>query len=148
MVRALYRASEAGVAIEAVVRGICTLRPGVPGLSGNIRVTSILGRFLEHARIYAFDNAGEPEYFIGSADLRPRNLRRRIEVLVPIHDAHCRDYLDRLLEHELNDPTGWALGSDGRYAGPAGSIGDAASTQQLLIDGRVTEGEERWLPAL
>ncbi len=137
VVRAFYRASQAGVEIDLVVRGICTLRPGVPGLSERIRVRSILGRFLEHARIYSFGNGGEPEYWIGSADLRPRNLRRRIEVLAPIGDPDCRRRLDALLELDLRDPTAWVLGPDGKYARPAAAVGDAASAQQTLLDGTV-----------
>src|SRR5207247_1841276 len=90
VIAALYRASQAGASVELVVRGICMLRPGVPGLSERIRVTSILGRFLEHARIYHFENGGAAEYYIGSADWRPRNLRRRIEVAVPVRDAAAR----------------------------------------------------------
>ncbi len=134
VVRAFYRASQAGVEIDLVVRGICTLRPGVPGLSERIRVRSILGRFLEHARIYSFGNGGSPEYYIGSADLRPRNLRRRIEVLAPIGDEGCRRRLDALLELDLRDPTAWLLGSDGKYARPAAAVGDPASAQQTLLD--------------
>jgi polyphosphate kinase len=134
VVRAFYRASQAGVEVDLVVRGICTLRPGVPGLSERIRVRSILGRFLEHARIYSFGNGGEPEYWIGSADLRPRNLRRRIEVLAPILDEGCRRRLDALLELDLRDPTAWLLGPDGKYARPAAAVGDPASAQQTLLD--------------
>jgi polyphosphate kinase len=134
VVRAFYRASQAGVEIDLVVRGICTLRPGVPGLSDRVRVRSILGRFLEHARIYSFGNGGEPEYWIGSADLRPRNLRRRIEVLAPILDEGCRRRLDALLELDLRDPTAWLLGPDGKYARPAAAVGDPASAQQTLLD--------------
>lgn len=115
IVAALYRASQAGVKVDLIVRGFCTLRPGVPGLSERIRVVSILGRFLEHARIYAFENGGNPEYYIGSADWRPRNLRRRIEVVTPVSDpAACRR-LDRLLTTELEDPLAWELRSDGSY---------------------------------
>jgi polyphosphate kinase len=132
VVRALYAASQAGVEIDLLVRGICTLRPGVPGLSERIRVRSTLGRFLEHARIYHFGNAGEPEYFIASADWRPRNLRRRVEVAVPISDPAARAYLDAVLSLELSDPTGWILGPDGTYAAPAATVGDPRSAQQVL----------------
>ncbi len=116
VVQALCRASQAGVAIELVVRGICTLAPGVPGVSDRIRVVSLLGRFLEHARVFHFANAGDPEYFIGSADLRPRNLRRRVEVLVPVRAPALRARLDRILDLELHDEGAWELGSDGGYA--------------------------------
>jgi len=115
VIQALYRASQAGVDVDLVVRGICTLRPGVPGLSERIRVVSILGRFLEHARIYHFGNGGVDEYYIGSADWRPRNLRRRVEVVAPVFDAAARAQLDRILEAELADPTAWLLSADGSY---------------------------------
>ena len=116
IIRALYRASQAGVAVELVVRGTCMLRPGVPGLSERIRVVSLLGRFLEHGRIYHFANAGEPEYYIGSADWRPRNLRRRVEVITPVRDPAARARLDGILERELADATAWTLESDGSYS--------------------------------
>jgi polyphosphate kinase len=115
VIGALYGASQAGVAVDLVVRGICMLRPGIPGLSERIRVVSVLGRFLEHARIYQFANAGEPEYYIGSADWRPRNLRRRIEVVAPVDDAAARARLDGILDRELADPDAWTLESDGTY---------------------------------
>jgi polyphosphate kinase len=115
IIAALYRASQAGAQVDLIVRGICSLRPGVPGLSERIRVLSILGRFLEHARIYIFDNAGQPDYFIGSADWRPRNLSRRIEVVTPVRDAAARERLERILTAELEDPTAWVLESDGSY---------------------------------
>ncbi len=115
IVSALYRASQAGVAVDLVVRGICTLRPGVVGLSERIRVTSAVGRFLEHARIYHFANAGEDEYYIGSADWRPRNLRRRVEVVAPVRDPRCRARLDEILTTELDDPAAWELDADGSY---------------------------------
>jgi polyphosphate kinase len=126
LVAALYRASQAGVDIELVIRGICTLRPGVVGLSERIRVVSILGRFLEHARIYRFRNAGEPEYFIGSADWRPRNLRRRVEVVAPVLNSAARKRLDALLDKELSDPDGWELLADGSYARPESAVPKAS----------------------
>ena len=116
VIQALYRASQAGVAIDLIVRGMCTLRPGVQGLSERIRVVSILGRFLEHARIYHFANGGdEPEYYIGSADWRPRNLRRRVEVMTPVFDAAARATLDSLLTKELAAHDAWMLRPDGGY---------------------------------
>jgi polyphosphate kinase len=125
VIAALYRASAAGVRIDLLVRGVCTLRPGVPGLSENIRVFSILGRFLEHARIFAFANAGDPEYFIGSADWRPRNLRKRVEVVAPVRDPESRRRLDRILDAQVADPDAWLLQPDGSYmrSGDAGDPG-------------------------
>ncbi|HEY6827487.1 MAG TPA: polyphosphate kinase 1, partial [Gemmatimonadaceae bacterium] len=128
IVRALYRASRDGVEVDLVVRGICTLRPGVPELSERIRVVSIVGRFLEHSRIYRFANGGDPRYFIGSADLRPRNLRRRVELLAPISDGRQRRMLDDLLARYVSDPTGWDLQGDGTYKRRSGGIG----TQEAL----------------
>ena len=115
VVRALCRASQAGVTIDLIIRGICTLRPGVAGLSDQVRVVSVVGRFLEHSRIYRFANGGDAEYFIGSADLRPRNLRRRVEVLVPVHGAEHRARLDGILAQYLGDATAWELRSDGTF---------------------------------
>ncbi len=112
---ALYEASQAGVEIDLIVRGICSLRPRVQGLSENIRVVCVLGRFLEHSRVYHFGNAGEDEYFIGSADLRTRNLRRRVEVVAPVLDPDCQRKLDELLETQLNDPLAWELCADESY---------------------------------
>jgi polyphosphate kinase len=115
VVQALYRASRAGVTIDLVVRGVCILRPGVPGHSDGIRVVSRLGRFLEHARIYHFGNGGAEEYCIGSADWRPRNLRRRVEVVAPVTDPTARATLDEMLTRELTDPDRWVLEADGSY---------------------------------
>jgi polyphosphate kinase len=115
IVRALHRASSAGVRIDLVVRGICTLRPAVPGQSDRIRIVSVVGRFLEHSRIYRFTNGGDAEYFIGSSDLRPRNLRRRVELLVPVTDAGQRSRLDRLLTLYVEDATAWELARNGAY---------------------------------
>jgi len=115
VIGALYRAAQAGVEVDLVVRGICMLRPGIPGLSERIRVVSVLGRFLEHARIYHFANAGAPEYYIGSADWRPRNLRRRVEVITPVDDPAARARLDRVLALDLAERDAWRLESDGSY---------------------------------
>jgi len=132
VLEALYRASQAGVRIELSVRGICSLRPGVPGLSDNIRVVSVLGRFLEHGRVYCFGNGGDAEYYIGSADWRSRNLRRRVEVVTPVLDPALKARLDRVLEAELNDPSAWRLLSDGTYERPAGPRGPGVQEQLLL----------------
>ena len=115
MIAALYRASRAGVRIELIVRSICALRPGVAGLSENVRVFSILGRYLEHARIWRFANGGDPEHYIGSADWRTRNLSRRVEVVAPVRDPAHRARLDAILRAQLNDPDAWELGADGTY---------------------------------
>lgn len=104
MIQTLYRASQAGVKIDLLVRGICCLRPGLEGLSENIRVISILGRFLEHSRIYYFQNAGEEEIYLGSADLMPRNLNRRVEVIFPVEDPKIvRHIHDDILQTYLSD---------------------------------------------
>lgn len=121
VVRRLYAASAAGVEIDLVVRGICSLRPGVPGLSERIRVRSVLGRFLEHSRVYAFENGGEWEYYIGSADWRARNLRRRVEVVAPVLDRDARARLRDLIDADLSDPRAWVLRSDGAYQREAGA---------------------------
>ena len=113
--KALYRASQAAVEVDLVVRSICTLRPGVVGLSERIRVRSILGRFLEHSRIYRFENGGQSEYYIGSADWRARNLRKRVEVVVPVDDPAARDVLRNILESQLRDPRAWILRPDGVF---------------------------------
>jgi polyphosphate kinase len=120
VIEALYRAAEAGVEIDLIVRGICCLRPGVPGLSERIRVRSIVDRYLEHARIWYFENAQQPEVFVGSADWMPRNLHRRIEVVFPIEDGRLRERITSgILETELADNTkARQLQSDGTYVIP------------------------------
>ena len=108
--RLLYAAGQAGVQVDLIVRGICRLRPGVPGLSDNVRVVSVIGRFLEHSRVYYFANDGAPEYFIGSADLMKRNLDERVEATAPIRDPRHQAHLDHLFDTMLADERqGWRL---------------------------------------
>jgi polyphosphate kinase len=126
VVRALQRAAQDGVRVELAVRGICTLRPLAP----TIRVVAHVGRFLEHSRIYHFANGGDPRYYIGSADLRTRNLRRRVELLVPVRDAAARATLDRLLGLYLDDPTAWELTASGTYVRRTGG---GLSAQEALM---------------
>ncbi len=115
-IRALYRASRAGVPVELNVRGICCLRPGVPGVSENITVTSVLGRFLEHSRIYSFERAGETRVLIGSADLMPRNLDTRVELITPVEDAAAKsDLLDTLNRSLQSTICTWDLHRDGSW---------------------------------
>ncbi len=120
MVQCLYRASQAGVDIELIVRGICSLRPGIRGLSDRIRVRSIVGRFLEHSRIYYFENGGEPEVYLGSADWMPRNLHERVEVLFPLKSPLLRDrVVHEILAGYLADTAkARFLQNDGRYLRP------------------------------
>lgn len=132
IVHALYRAGQAGVKIDLVVRDTCRLRPGLEGLSEQVNVISIVGRFLEHGRIYYFHNGGEEEYFIGSADSMKRNLESRVEVLAPVEEPHLREELRMSLDAQLGDKRGaWEMQSDGSYIqrNPEGSN---RSAQQLL----------------
>lgn len=126
LIASLYRASRAGVPIEMMVREICALRPGVPGVSENIRVVSLLGRFLQHARIFRFENGGNPEFYIGSADWRPRNMVERIEVITPVRDPSHAAVLDGILDETLNHPDAWEIRSDGSYARGEQVIGGTA----------------------
>jgi polyphosphate kinase len=115
VIDALYRADQAGVPINLLVRGICSLRPGVPGFSGRTRVVALAGALLEHARILRFENAGSPELFIGSADLRGRNLSRRVEVMTRVTDPGHQETLNGILREGFSDPDAWELGEDGCY---------------------------------
>jgi polyphosphate kinase len=117
MIQALFRASQAGVRIDLLVRGVCCLRPGIPGISDNIRVISVVGRFLEHSRIYSFHNGGTEDIYLGSADLMPRNLDRRVEIVFPIEDPVLRAYLrEDVLETYLRDTVNaQELQPDGTY---------------------------------
>jgi polyphosphate kinase len=117
IIRALYKASQAGLKVDLIVRGACCLRPGVPGLSENIRVISIVGRFLEHSRVFFFDNGGENEVYLGSADLMERNLDRRVEAVFPVEDpGWAAEIRDELLPAYLRDTVNaWELHADGVY---------------------------------
>jgi polyphosphate kinase len=116
VVEALYRASMAGVRIDMIVRDTCRLRPGLPGISDNIRVISLVGRFLEHGRIYFFKNGGEEEYYIGSADLMKRNLESRVEVCVPVQSSRHKALLREILDLQLNNTRNvWEMRADGSY---------------------------------
>jgi polyphosphate kinase len=135
MIRALYRASQAGVKVQLLVRGICCLRPGVAGISENIEVISIVGRFLEHSRIYYFRNGGEEQVYIGSADLMPRNIDHRVEVLVPIRDPKIiRHICDNVLAVYLSDTVkARRMLSSGSYQRSRGEGREKIAAQDLLI---------------
>jgi len=136
MIRLLYEASQAGVEIDLIVRGMCCLRPGIPGLSERIRVISIIGRFLEHSRIFYFYNNGQEEYFIGSADYMTRNLDRRIEVVAPVEDPVLKQELKVILDICLTDNRqAWELRPDGTYVQRRPKPGEPVrSTHQRLME--------------
>ena len=116
MIRLLYEASQAGVKCDLIVRGICCLRPGLPDISENIRVISVVGRFLEHSRIYYFRNGGDEEVYLSSADFMPRNLSRRVELGFPIRSKKIQDRLEQILQVYLADTAkSWYQRSDGTY---------------------------------
>jgi len=142
-IEALYAASAAGVRVQLVVRGICCLRAGVPGLSENITVHSLVGRFLEHSRIFCFANgACGPEYYLGSADLMPRNLDRRIEVVFPVEDDELRSRLRQVLDLDLaDDAESWELLPDSTWARVAPGAGRSA--QQALRDDALVRAPRR-----
>jgi polyphosphate kinase len=133
-IRVLYRASQAGVSIDLIVRGICSLRPGIPGISDNIRVRSVVGRFLEHSRIYWFQNGGQDEMYIGSADIMERNLDRRVETLAPVRDPEILEHLRHVvLDAYLRDSNrAMVLDSSGSYERPVESAPTFNSQQYLL----------------
>jgi polyphosphate kinase len=132
-IQALYRASQAGVPVQLNARGICCLRPGVPGVSENIRVVSIVGRFLEHSRIFAFERDGDCTVYIGSADLMPRNLDTRVELLTPVRDEALRsDLLDTLDRCFADNENAWKLDQDGTWTRPQPE-GEPRSVQRELM---------------
>jgi polyphosphate kinase len=134
MIRVIYRASQAGVQIDMIVRGICSLRPGIPGVSDNISVRSIVGRFLEHSRIFWFQNGGHEEMYMGSADLMERNLDRRVETLTPVKDVEILEHLRDVVLHAYLQDTDRAmvLDSAGHYSKPESATGPFNSQQFLL----------------
>ncbi len=133
--RALYRASAAGVTVDLIVRDTCRVRPGVPGLSESMRVISIVGRFLEHSRIYYFANGGDEEYYLGSADAMRRNLERRVEVLAPVERPKLREELRFILDAELADTRlGWEMRADGSYAQRVPDDPETVGSQTLQIE--------------
>ena len=131
VIDALYRASQAGVRIDLIVRGICCLKPGVPGLSDGIRVRSLVGHYLEHSRIFRFGSTADRHVLIGSSDLMPRNLDRRVEAVVPVGDPDLNREIDRFLELELADDTlAWELAGDGTWTKV--EAGRGINTQELM----------------
>ncbi len=147
LIQALYEASQAGVKIDCVVRGICCLRPGVPGVSENIRVTSIVGRFLEHSRIFYFGNGGEPKVYLGSADWMPRNLFRRVEVVFPVLDPGLKKRLtDVIIPAYLKDCVkARVLGADGVYTRAVCPVGQEPQQAQLHFRNLARQSAQRRL---
>ena len=134
IVKALYEASRAGVRVDLFVRDTCRLRPGLPGISENVRVVSVVGRFLEHSRIYYFRNGGEEEYYIGSADLMKRNLEQRVEIVVPVEAPALRAELRTVLDlHMADERSAWDMQPDGTYVQRRSEDPDASGCQQKLI---------------
>jgi len=135
VVRALYRASRAGVVVDLIVRGVCSLKPGVPGVSDQIRVRSVVGRFLEHSRVYWFANGGEDDLYLGSADLMERNLDRRVEVVCRVRDRHIvRHIRDVVLDAYLRDSDRAYVLTLDRYEQARADLGTRVNAQQELID--------------
>jgi polyphosphate kinase len=134
IIEALYDASRAGVQIDLIVRGICCLRPGIEGASENIRVISVVGRFLEHSRLFFFANDTEPEFYLGSADWMTRNFDRRVEVIVPVDDVLLHSKLHSLLLTSLSDNReAWDLSSDGTYTQRTPGLEPVRATQEIFL---------------
>ena len=134
MIKLLYKASQAGVRIDLIIRGICCLRPGIPGVSENIRVISVIGRYLEHARIFYFENHGDEKIYIGSADWMTRNLSRRVEAVVPIEDPDLKRELRMILDIQLQDNRhAWDMHPDGHYVQRLPSDGEEERASQNVL---------------
>jgi polyphosphate kinase len=145
VVEALYAASAVGVTVEAITRGVCVLRPGVPGMSERVTVRSVLGRFLEHSRILSFQAGDRVSTWIGSADLMPRNLDRRIEVMAPVEDAALRTRIASVLDALLSDTRfAWELNADGFWRRRAPEAGaDPVSAQEVLMEQAVARARKK-----
>lgn len=149
IVAALYEASRAGVQIDLIIRGVCTLRPGIPGLSENIRVRSVVGRLLEHSRTYYFENGGDYEVYIGSSDWMPRNLDRRVEVISPVQNAHLKKFLaeDYLGKYLTDNAKAWNLESDGRYNRVVRDTDEPECNAQMSFQKNVDEANAERRPS-
>ncbi len=141
VIESLYAASGAGVRIDLIVRGACALQPGIPGVSDNIRVRSIIGKFLEHSRIWGFENGGDRDWYIGSADLMDRNLDRRVEAVVPVEDHDARARIAQIIDVMLGDDRrSWQLGADGRWRrteeleGREGTVDTFETLQSIALE--------------
>jgi polyphosphate kinase len=144
IIKVLYRASQSGVQVDMITRGVCCLRPGIPGISDRIQVRSIVGQFLEHSRVYYFENGGGPEVYIGSADLMERNLDRRVETLCPVTDPNMRQLLrDAVLEVLLSDTDrAWTLHTDGSYVRATAPEGvPPLNSQRFLLEWYASQHE-------
>ena len=144
VIKALYEASAAGVKIDLIIRGICCLKVGVEGVSENINVRSIVGTFLEHSRIYYFENGGNPDVYLSSADWMPRNLERRVELLFPIDDVSLKERVIHILDIMLKDNVkAQLLHKDGTYKRISRRGKKAISCQQYFCDEAVKLSENR-----
>jgi polyphosphate kinase len=145
IIRCLYRASQAGIRIDLLVRGICCLRPGVPGVSETVRVTSIVGRFLEHSRIFYFRNGGKEEIYLGSADMMPRNLNRRVELLFPLEDEElmARVRNEILAEYLVDNVKARRMMPDGSYKRAPRGEGQIALNSQEILMGVTPRGRKK-----
>jgi polyphosphate kinase len=133
IIEELYKASQAGAKIDILARTVCTLRPGVKGLSENIRVRSVLGRFLEHSRVYHFEAAAGRAYYLGSADLLPRNLDHRLELVTPVQDTRLQQRIDAVLDELLEDDHAWQLQPDGTWKQLTATKGEQPKSAQGVL---------------
>jgi polyphosphate kinase len=149
IIRELYRASQSGVPITLNVRGLCSLKPGVPGLSENVKLFSVVGRFLEHSRIYCFVNGGDTEYYIGSSDWMKRNLDRRVETIVPILDNRIKQGLSWILDvYDADNASAWDSDSTGTYLRRQTPAGEHYRIAQELFAAAAHKGTLPKLPRL